>query len=126
MTFIPQRYRESQQDWFGKRGMSWHIDVVFRQIEGTLQSQSFVHFMQSSAQDSLTVVHIWQHLLKAIKHEDAGISQVCMRQDNAGCYHSNPTIMAADTIEKSTGVHIKQIDFSDPQEGEGSADRLAA
>ena len=58
MKFIPQRYRESQQDWFGKRGMSWHIAVVFRQIEGTLQSQSFVHLMQSSAQDSLTVVHI--------------------------------------------------------------------
>ena len=126
MKFIPQRYRESQQDWFGKRGMSWHIAVVFRQIEGTLQSQSFVHLMQSSAQDSLAVVHIWQHILKAIKDEDAGISQVYMRQDNAGCYHSNPTILAADIIEKSTGVHIKQIDFSDPQGGKGAADRLAA
>ena len=104
--------------------MSWHIAVVFRQIEGTLQSQSFVHLMQSSAQDSLTVVHIWQHILKAIKDEDAGISQVYMRQDNAGCYHS--TILAADIIEKSTGVHIKQIDFSDPQGGKGAADRLAA
>ena len=126
MKFIPQRYRESQQDWFGKRGMSWHIAVVFHQIEGTLQSQSFVHLMQSSAEDSLTVVHIWQHILKAIKDEDAGISQVYMRQDNAGCYHSNPTILDADIIEKSTGVHIKQIDFSDPQGGKGAADRLAA
>lgn len=40
MKFIPQRYRESQQDWFGKRGMSWHIAVVFRQIEGTPFSRS--------------------------------------------------------------------------------------
>ncbi|PFX27096.1 hypothetical protein AWC38_SpisGene8215 [Stylophora pistillata] len=117
IKFIPQRYRESQQDWFGKRGMSWHIAVVFRQIEGTLKSQSFVHLMQSSTQDSLTVVHIWQHILKAIKDEDAGISQEYMRQDKAGCYLSNPTILAADIIEKSTGVHIKQIDFSDPQGG---------
>ncbi|PFX24594.1 hypothetical protein AWC38_SpisGene10801 [Stylophora pistillata] len=70
VKFIPQRYKESQQDWFGKRGMSWHIAVVFRQIEGTLQLQSFVHLMQSSTQDSLTVVHIWQHILKAIKDED--------------------------------------------------------
>ena len=79
MKFIPQRYRESQQDWFGKRGMSWHIAVIFRQLDGTLQSQSFVHLMQSSAQDSLTVVHIWQHTLKAIKDKDTGISQVYMR-----------------------------------------------
>ena len=86
--------------------------------------------MQDSAQDSLTFAHIWQHILKAIKDEDAGISQVYMRQDNAGCYHSNPTILAADIIEKSTGVYIKQIDFSDPQGGGGGgkarADRLAA
>ncbi|PFX13537.1 hypothetical protein AWC38_SpisGene22373 [Stylophora pistillata] len=121
-----ERYRESQQDWFGKRGMSWHIAVVFRQIEGTLQSQSFVHLMYSSAQDSLTVVHNWQHILKEIKDEDAGISQVYVRQDNAGCYHSNPTILAADIIEKSTGVHIKQIDFSDPQGKKGAGDRLTA
>ena len=126
MKFIPQRYRESQQDWFGKRGMSWHIAVVFRKIEGTLQSQSFVHLMQSSAQDSLTVVHIWQHILKTIKDEDTSISMVYLRQDNAGCYHSNSTILAADIIEKSTGVQIKQIDFSDPQGGKGAADRLAA
>ena len=122
MKSIPQRYRESQQDWLGKRGMSWHIAVVFHQIEGTLQSQSFARLTQSSAQDSL---HIWPHILKAIKDEDASISQVYLRQDNTGCYHSNPTILAADIIKKSTDVHIKQIDFSDPQGGKGAADRLA-
>ena len=126
MKFIPQRYRESQQEWFRKRGMSWHIAIVFRHIEGTLHSQSFVHLMQSSSQDSLTVVHIWQHILRTIKDEDASISHVYLRQDNAGCYHSNLTILAADIIKKSTGVQIKQIDFSDPQGGKGAADRLAA
>ena len=25
MKFIPQKYRESQADWYGKRGISWHI-----------------------------------------------------------------------------------------------------
>ena len=67
--------------------MFWHIAVVFRQTEGILQSQSFVHLMQSSAQDSVTVVHISQHILKAIKDEEVCISQVYMRQGNAGCYH---------------------------------------
>ena len=28
MKFLPQRYRESQTDWFGRRGISWHISVV--------------------------------------------------------------------------------------------------
>ena len=120
MKFIPQRYRKSQQDWFGKRGMSWHIAVVFRQIEGTLHSQSFVHLMQSLSQDCLTVVHIWQHILRTIKDEDASILHVYLCQDNAGCYHSNLTILAADIIKKSTGIQIKQIDFSDPQVGKSA------
>ena len=38
---------------------------------------------------------------------------------------SHDLILAADMIEKSTGVHIEQIDFSDPQGGKGAADRLA-
>ena len=30
MKFLPQKYRESQSDWFGKRGISWHISVAAR------------------------------------------------------------------------------------------------
>ena len=30
MKFLPRKYRESQSDWSGKRGISWHISVVVR------------------------------------------------------------------------------------------------
>lgn len=29
MKFLPQLYRDSQQDWFGKRGILWHIAVAY-------------------------------------------------------------------------------------------------
>ena len=28
MKFLPCKYRESQHDWFGKRGLSWHVTVA--------------------------------------------------------------------------------------------------
>lgn len=30
MKFLPQMYRESQTDWFRKRGITWHFSVVYR------------------------------------------------------------------------------------------------
>jgi hypothetical protein len=37
MKFLPQKYRESQSDWFGKRGISWHISVAVRKKQCTTE-----------------------------------------------------------------------------------------
>lgn len=126
MKFIPHMYRESQSDWFGKRGISWHISVVYRREHGELQWEAFIHLIQSCSQDSPAVVLIMQHVLQTLKNEHPKIVKAYFRQDNAGCYHSATTILSCPTIEKNTGIKIEGIDFSDPQGGKGAADRLAA
>ena len=57
MKFLPQMYRESQTNWFGKRGISWHISVVYRRVLGELESQGFIHIVQSCSQDSSAAGH---------------------------------------------------------------------
>ena len=126
MKFLPQLYRESQQDWFGKRGISWHISVVFRRKSGELQSQAFIHIVQSCSQDSTAVILMMQHVLKTLKTEYPEINWAYLRQDNAGCYHCANTVLACQTMEQSTGIKVARLDFSDPQGGKGAADRLAA
>lgn len=119
-------YRESQSDWFGKRGISWHISVVYRRVKGELQWQAFINIIQTCSQDSPAVVIIMEHILKTLKKAFPKITKAHFRQDNAGCYHSATTILSCPTIAKNTGITIKSIDFSDPQGGKGAADRLAA
>ena len=126
MKFLPQRYRESQADWFGKRGISWHISVVYRRLDGVLQWQGFIHIIESCNQESSSVVKIIQDVLSTIKLENKEVSGAYLRQDNAGCYHSSSTILSCPVISASTCVNIHRIDFSDPQGGKGAADRLAA
>ena len=126
MKFIPQKYRESQADWFGKRGISWHISVAYRKVGQQLQSQAFINLIQSCSQGSAAVVVILQHIIQTLKLEHPEIERVFLRQDNAGCYHSTSTIVAFTRIEASTGVKIEGLDFSDPQGGKGAADRMAA
>ena len=126
MKFIPQKYRESQADWFGKRGISWHISVAYRKINGRLQSQGFINTIQSCSQGSAAVVVILQHVIQTLKTEHPEIERVFLRQENAGCYHSASTVLACPIIETSTGVKVERLDFSDPQGGKGAADRMAA
>lgn len=126
MKFLPQMYRESQTDWFGKRGISWHISVVYRRVLGELESQGFIHIVQSCSQDSSAVITIMQHVLHALSTEYPNITKAFFRQDNAGCYHSSATLLACPSIEASTGIKVAGVDFSDPQGGKGAADRMAA
>ena len=76
MKFLPHRYRESWCDWFGKRGISRHISIEYRQSDDQLQWQGCVHVIQSCSQDSLSVIAIMQDVLRFIKAEYADVRSV--------------------------------------------------
>ena len=115
MKFLPQCYRESQSDWFRKRGILWHISVVYKRVEEGIKWQGFLHIIQSCSQDSSAVVTIMQNVFSTLKREHPEVCKASFRQDNAGCYHSSRTI-----------PQVVCVDFSDPQGGKGAADRLTA
>ena len=126
MKFLPQKYRESQADWFAKRGISWHISVVARRLNGKLQNQSFVHIVKNCNQDSSVVIRIMEHILRTLKTENPEISTAFFRQDNAGCYHHATMLAACRSMGDVTGIAVSRVDFSDPQGGKGPCDRKAA
>ena len=68
MKWLPQRYRETQAEWFGKRGISWHISVVVRRVNKLLQHQTFVHIVEDCNQDAKSVIQLLRHTLKTLKH----------------------------------------------------------
>ena len=51
MKFLPRKFRESQGDWFAKRGMSWHITVATLRAENKeLRMMTFLHVFQTCCQ----------------------------------------------------------------------------
>ena len=126
MKWLPQRYRETQADWFGKRGISWHVSVVVRKVADQLEQETFVHILEESSQDADAVVRVLQHTLRSLKVEHPEIKFASLRQDNAGCYHSVTMLSACRLMGTATGIHVKRVDFSDPQGGKGPCDRKAA
>ena len=126
MKFMPCRYREAQSDFFGKRGISWHVSVCHRNVNERLEAQTFIHILESGLQDSEAVVLVMEHVLRSLKEQHPEITAAYFRQDNAGCYHSSCTILSARVLSMRSGIQVRRIDFSDPQGGKGSCDRKAA
>ena len=125
MKFQPKKYREKQCEWFGKRGLSWHVSsVISKHEDNELSVRSFVHIFDNSNQDWYSVSSIVQNLLKTVKVENSKITKAFLRSDEAGCYHSNMLILACNDISKSSGVQIVGYDFSEPQSGKDICDRI--
>ena len=145
MKWLPEKYREGQSNFFGKRGLSWHISVVVRKNEHPILNTDdtidedtstedenaygyliIVHVFDHCVQDSETVVAILRDVLIRTKHADSSIQNAFIRSDNAGCYHSAQTILALPQISYETNSLIRRIDFCDTQGGKGPCDWYAA
>ena len=127
MKFLPRKFRESQTDWFGKRGISWHLTVATRKNkDGENEMVTFVHVFEKCNQDSGTVVAILDDVFKQLASIAPEISTIYLRQDNAGCYHSASTLLAIQQVATRNKLQLSRVDFSDPQAGKGSCDRKAA
>ena len=112
MKFMPARYREEQSEFFGKRGISWHVSVCHTKIDGRLKTQTFIHIIESGNQESITIVLIMEHVLRTLKKQYPQIARAFFRQDNGGCYHSGMTILSAKMISERSGIFISDIDFN--------------
>ena len=128
MKFLPRKYRESQHDWFGKRGLSWHVTVATRKMVPPQQLQmiTFAHVFQSCSQDSNAVLAIMEDVIGKLKAVMPALKTVIYRQDNAGCYRSGATIIGASKAGQFHGLTVKRLDFSDPKAGKGACDKKAA
>ncbi len=106
MKFQPRKYREKQCEWFGKRGLSWHVSSVISKHDDTFSVQSFVHIIDNSNQDWFSVASIVENLLQTVKLKNPQITKAFLRSDEAGCYHNNMLILACNDLSQSSGVQI--------------------
>ncbi|KAK3745995.1 hypothetical protein QZH41_005779 [Actinostola sp. cb2023] len=126
MKYLPRKYRESQSDWFAKRGISWHITVATRRAAtGHMETITFVHIFEACNQDSNVVLAILNDVFRQLKCVMPQLQSVYLRQDNAGCYHCSLTMVTVRQVAKLNGLHLSRMDFSDPQGEKGSCDRKA-
>ena len=125
MKFTQIKYREKQSEWYGKRGLNWHISsVVSLNAANKLQIISYAHLFNSCTQDWFAVISILEDLLNKIKADNPSITQAYLRSDEAGCYHNNSIIAALKKAGDRVGIKVVRYDFSEPQHGKDLCDRI--
>ena len=108
IKFTQMKYREKQSEWYGKRGLNWHVSCIISKSDAghDLEVASYVHLFDSCAQDWYAVLSIISHLLKTAKATQPQITKAYLRSDGAGCYHNNNLIAAVSKIGKHIGIQI--------------------
>ena len=128
MKFLPRRFKETQMEWFGKRGISWHIShCVRRTSSNECEVSVYSHlFRQSISQNSEVVAAVMCHTLQEEKARHPEINEAFYRSDCAGSYASGGLLFPVRHISRLTGISIKRYDFSEPQAGKEPCDRSSA
>ena len=124
MKFTQMKFREKQSEWFGKRGINWHICCVISSKEDKLEVTSYAHLFNSCTQDWFSVLSIIENLLSIIKKSNLGITKAYLRSDEAGCYHNSSLIASLRDIGDRQGIEIVRYDHSEPQHGKDLCDRI--
>lgn len=57
MKFLPRKFREGQTDWFGKRGINWHVAVTLSKRGGAFQT--ITHISGCTGFYSHCLLYMW-------------------------------------------------------------------
>lgn len=69
MKYLPVKFRESQEDWFGKRGISWHLSCAVFYENNELVNLTFVHAFENTSQDSNSVTGILKSVFEILNRK---------------------------------------------------------
>ncbi|CAF3310118.1 unnamed protein product [Rotaria sp. Silwood2] len=130
MKWLQLKYRESQSEWFGKKGLPWHLTHIIRVKEPStttpsaksFEHRTMCHVFNYCGQTGKTVVSILVDVLKRLREENPKLEKVYLRCDNAGCYHGSELLLSIKKIYNETGVLICRIDFSESQSDDVDGD----
>ena len=52
MKFLPTKFREKQEDFFGKKGICWHITCIVYKKDNSYYAKTLLHLFDSVSKDS--------------------------------------------------------------------------
>ena len=123
---LPMSYREGQREYFGKKGMSMHVDVFFTKSSGQLEKLVYLTLVFRCDQSKLETMNIADHVLGEFSKDFSSVTSLFAKSDNASSYHGNQILDNIFFLCKSHGIKLIRYDYNEPCRGKDQCDRESA
>ena len=120
---LPRSYREGQKSYFGKKGMSIHIDILYTKPQINLLKQVYYTLIYRCDQSKLDTMNITDFVLSQFVQDFPRICNINGKSDNAGSYHGNQILENLFHLSKSKGLKLLRYDYNEPCRGNYQCDR---
>eukprot|EP00111_Clytia_hemisphaerica_P013103 TCONS_00038459-protein len=115
---LPARFREGQKEYFGKKGMTLHVDVFFfkDREENLIKKVYFTaaYRCEQALVDSLCLADV---VLEKAKKDFPNMSQLYAKSDNAPSYHGNYYLESLYKLCKDKDISLQRYDYNEPSRG---------
>lgn len=89
MKILPMFHREAMTDYFGKRGMSLHMDIIYYVSDGLLHKAIYATICHQAEQSLIDVLDVSKAVLEHFHKEHPEIDSIIGKNDRAKCYTGN-------------------------------------
>ena len=120
---LPLKFCEGHKDYFGKKGMSMHIDAFFLKKGLDVSKQVYLTVIYRCDQGMANTLSIWENVLKEFTKTNPTITNIFTKSDNAGSYHGNCIFEGLFKVCKHAGFQLMRTDYNEPCRGKDQCDR---
>ena len=124
---LPMSFREGMKTYFGKKGMSVHVDVFFtRSMSEELEKRVYLSMIYRCDQNKIDTMNIAAHVISEFSKDYPNVVKLFLKSDNAGCYHGNNILEPLYNLCKNSNIKLLRCDFNEPCKGKDQCDRESA
>lgn len=124
MKYLQSQYRESQQDWFAKAGMTWHGVWVSVLREKKFVSHFFHNVSDDKREDGFAIMSNIEQALKAMKHAFPELTEAYVMSDGAGAYSGAYLAINLAMMGDWTGIHVIAHFIGESGQGKSTLDAM--
>ena len=125
-NILPAKSREGQKEYFEKKGMALHVDVIFTKENDQLKKRVYFTAVYRCEQGLIDALCLADVVLAKVKEDFPGLKNLYAKSNNASSYHGNCYIEVLHNLCKEKRLALLRYDYNELSRRKDQCDRESA